>query len=66
MPSSQQQTNESKKQSISQAGQLSDPVCGMQLQTRDPSLKEVRQGQEYYFCSAECRDEFRSNPSQYA
>lgn len=38
--------------------QVTDPVCGMQLESDKAAAKEIRQGQVYYFCSAFCHDRF--------
>ncbi len=36
---------------------VKDPICGMYVNP-NTALKEVRDGQEYYFCSESCRIEF--------
>lgn len=41
-----------------------DPVCGMQIDT-DEALTMNYEGQIYYFCSDECRQEFREAPEEY-
>ncbi|MEN6373067.1 MAG: YHS domain-containing protein [Armatimonadota bacterium] len=41
-----------------------DPVCGMQIDEEE-ALTASYQGQTYYFCSEECRDEFREAPEEY-
>lgn len=38
-----------------------DPVCGMEVnpaQARDQDLVAVEEGDEYFFCSRQCRDDF--------
>lgn len=42
-----------------------DPVCGMQV-NEDESLSATYEGQTYYFCSEDCRDEFMEAPDEYA
>lgn len=42
-----------------------DPVCGMMLEKQGAPAQIQHQGQTYYFCSVQCRDEFVSNPEQY-
>jgi YHS domain-containing protein len=39
-----------------------DPVCGTFV-AASTDLKKVRDGKTYYFCSAACRDKFRSDVS---
>lgn len=41
-----------------------DPVCGMDVS--DDQLKRNYQGQDYYFCSPGCQNEFDHNPERYA
>ncbi|WP_249217059.1 heavy metal translocating P-type ATPase [Nocardioides palaemonis] len=46
--------------------QVTDPVCGMSV---DPAATEhtlTHEGQEFYFCSATCKDKFRATPDRYA
>lgn len=40
-----------------------DPVCGMELEGCDISSK--REGEEFCFCSSECRDEFEKSPEDF-
>lgn len=35
-----------------------DPVCGMEVDTEKPAAVSSYKGQEYYFCSAMCREVF--------
>lgn len=46
--------------------QVTDPVCGMQIENTKAAATEVFQGQTYYFCSPSCRDKFRTGPDRYA
>ena len=39
-----------------------DPVCGTFV-AASTDLQKVRDGKTYYFCSAACRDKFRSDVS---
>jgi YHS domain-containing protein len=41
-----------------------DPVCRMSVRTNG-AKPSVYRGAVYYFCSAEHRDEFESNPERY-
>lgn len=46
--------------------QVTDPVCGMQIDSAKAAASEAVQGRTYYFCSTSCRDKFRANPDGYA
>ena len=39
--------------------QVTDPVCGMQLESDKPAAREIRHSQTYYFCSEYCRGKFQ-------
>jgi len=43
-----------------------DPVCGMNVDTGKAAATEKYGGQSYYFCSAHCHSEFKTNPARYA
>lgn len=43
-----------------------DPVCGMDVDMADEETEQSeRNGKTYYFCSAECRQQFEAAPSDY-
>ena len=42
-----------------------DPVCGMTLKPGQEEASITYQDHTYHFCSAECRDLFLKNPTQY-
>ena len=42
-----------------------DPVCGMEVDERSSKDKSTVQGQEYFFCSKECKEEFDADPEEY-
>jgi len=42
-----------------------DPVCGMDLQSRSEVLSSEHEGKTYRFCSDACRSKFEANPKQY-
>jgi YHS domain-containing protein len=44
---------------------VKDPVCGMMIEKQGAPAQIQHQGQVYYFCSVQCRDEFVSSPEQY-
>jgi len=45
---------------------VTDPVCGMTIESDKAAATERYQGQVYYFCSTGCCDTFKQNPAQYA
>jgi Cu+-exporting ATPase len=46
--------------------QVTDPVCGMTIESEKSATREVWQGQTYYFCSTSCQEKFRAAPDRYA
>ena len=44
---------------------VTDPVCGMQIDSEKAAGKSEYQGQTYYFCSEDCKKSFDANPKQY-
>jgi Cu+-exporting ATPase len=42
-----------------------DPVCGMTVDPHAASHRHQHQGLTYYFCSAECRTKFATDPQNY-
>ena len=42
-----------------------DPICAMEVR-ENPALSETFRGQTYYFCSEDCRNQFRTDPEGYA
>lgn len=42
-----------------------DPVCGMELNPGQVVAQASHQGQQYDFCSQECRKLFQENPEKY-
>ena len=45
--------------------QVTDPVCGMRLDSAKAAAAEVVQGQTCYFCSGSCHNKFRARPEQF-
>jgi YHS domain-containing protein len=45
---------------------VTDPVCGMRIDTDDAVATAEHDAKTYYFCSEVCRDAFVANPSSYA
>jgi Cu+-exporting ATPase len=44
---------------------LTDPVCGMKVDTRTSQHEYELAGTSYFFCSARCLNKFKSNPNSY-
>ena len=50
--------------STQQATKATDPVCGMEVDTRTAD-KATYQGKTYYFCNREEKVDFEKNPAKY-
>lgn len=44
---------------------VTDPVCGMQIDSSQAVAQTVYNGKGYFFCSDECRKMFVENPEKY-
>ena len=44
---------------------VTDPVCGMQVESTQAPAQSQYEGQSYYFCSEECKRQFDADPKQY-
>ena len=42
-----------------------DPVCGMEVDTRTSQLSIEHDGETYWFCGKGCLLEFRDDPGKY-
>jgi P-type Cu+ transporter len=42
-----------------------DPVCGMKIETGQAQAQSQYQGENFYFCSVECKQLFDANPQEY-
>ena len=42
-----------------------DPVCGMEVEEKNAKDRSDFEGKTYYFCSADCREEFDESPEEY-
>lgn len=51
---------------MSQAHNLKDQVCGTEVKPKNVQARSEHQGQTYYFCSPQCKEEFEKNPEKYA
>jgi FtsP/CotA-like multicopper oxidase with cupredoxin domain/YHS domain-containing protein len=45
--------------------QVTDPVCGMTIDSASAAGKSSYQGETYYFCSDSCQQQFEANPSRF-
>jgi YHS domain-containing protein len=45
---------------------VKDPVCGMDVNEHDSRFSTNWEGQKYYFCSDQCKQEFDREPRHYA
>ena len=46
--------------------EVTDPVCGMQINKTSAGATMDYQGKTYYFCSQNCYKLFKQNPGKYA
>lgn len=47
-------------------GQVTDPVCGMDVDRNRASVERFgHDGTTYYFCSRDCKEKFERNPEQF-
>jgi YHS domain-containing protein len=42
-----------------------DPVCGMEVDERNPPAVSEYKGKKYYFCNKACKIEFDKDPEKY-
>ena len=45
---------------------VTDPVCGMPIDSAKAAATETVRGQTLYFCSAGCHAKYQANPDRYA
>lgn len=45
---------------------VTDPVCGMRIESENAYSKIEYEGRTVYFCSKHCEEEFKKNPKKYA
>ena len=45
---------------------VTDPVCGMSIDSEKAHASETYQGHTYYFCSAHCHRSFKADPVKFA
>lgn len=44
---------------------VADPVCLMKVKAEDGAVALDYKGQKYYFCSENCKEQFKQNPEKY-
>ncbi|MBZ0272124.1 YHS domain-containing protein [bacterium] len=44
---------------------VKDPVCGMMVTVNDDAHHATHEGDDYYFCSAACKEKFEKEPGKY-
>ena len=44
---------------------LRDPVCGMTVTYESAEARSEYNGQTYYFCSMDCKEQFDKDPERY-
>jgi Cu+-exporting ATPase len=44
---------------------VQDPVCKMNIEKEEAKEEVEYKSETYYFCSAECKEEFLKNPDKY-
>ncbi|MGB4859092.1 MAG: YHS domain-containing protein, partial [Dokdonella sp.] len=44
---------------------VTDPVCGMQVDSQSTAHHAEHDGKEFHFCSARCRERFQADPANY-
>jgi len=44
---------------------VTDPVCGMQIDTEEAAATADHDGVTYYFCSQACHDAFVADPASF-
>ena len=44
---------------------VTDPVCGMTVDSAKTAHRHTHEGREYFFCSGGCRGKFIADPAKY-
>ncbi len=45
---------------------VTDPVCGMSIESETAKASETYQGTTYYFCCAHCQSAFKADAAKFA
>ena len=48
-----------------QSNKITDPVCLMKVSKDENTQKYEYKGETYYFCSENCKEQFRQKPEEY-
>ncbi|KKQ89652.1 MAG: Heavy metal translocating P-type ATPase [Candidatus Curtissbacteria bacterium GW2011_GWC2_38_9] len=43
-----------------------DPVCLMKVNRENAKITQVYKAKTYYFCSENCKEQFKQNPEKYS
>lgn len=63
---SQKKRPESKATAGQKASQkVKDPVCGMEIDTKEAAGKSTYKGKTYYFCAVSEKEQFEKDPAKY-
>jgi len=54
-----------KTATVTENGEVKDPVCGMAAEKSPKALSHEHEGQTYHFCSRDCLEKFQDHPEQY-
>ena len=44
---------------------VTDPVCGMSIDSQSAKASETYQGSTYYFCCPHCQSAFQADPAKF-
>ncbi|MCH8329122.1 MAG: YHS domain-containing protein [Nanoarchaeota archaeon] len=44
---------------------VKDPVCGMEVDKMSAKHMAEFEGEDYYFCSEDCKHKFKGNPEKF-
>lgn len=44
---------------------VTDPVCGADVNPQQTEVQSEKDGEMFYFCSIDCREEFEENTAEY-
>ena len=56
---------EKNKESLGK-GKHIDPVCGMHVTENTAMATDHHDGEKFYFCSTQCKDQFQREPARFA
>ncbi|MFC1983426.1 heavy metal translocating P-type ATPase [Chloroflexota bacterium] len=59
------EVSEHKMKKDEEMAKVKDPVCGMEIDTKQATASEIYQGKTYHFCSTACHDKFKEESEKY-